>query len=118
MSWSPEGDLKFGVFSKNGKQLNYVGMGSTHTPDTLRAILSGVLNSLAKITSRKTYFRYERVDNVYPDHVSVLHKSGLATPIFLTMGKLWKGQDENWILIMKNNLKSTKKNRNVYFCVS
>ena len=94
MSWSPEGDLKFGVFSKNGKQLNYVGMGSTHTPDTLRAILSGVLNSLAKITSRKTYFRSERVDNVYPDYTNNLHKTGLAPPIVPTMGELRKGQDE------------------------
>ena len=35
MSWSPEGDLKFGVFRKNGKQLNYVGKEITHRPGTL-----------------------------------------------------------------------------------
>ena len=53
MSWSPEGDLQFGVFSKKVQQLKYVGEESTHTPGTLRAIPSGVLNRLAKLTSIK-----------------------------------------------------------------
>ena len=43
-SWSPEGDMKFGIFRKKVNQLKYVRKFSTHTPDTLRAILSGVLN--------------------------------------------------------------------------
>ena len=46
MSWYPEGDLKFGVLRKKRPQLNYVGKGSTHTPDNLRAIPSGFLNHL------------------------------------------------------------------------
>ena len=50
MSWFPEGDLQFGVFRKKGQYLKYVGKESTHTPGTLRAIPSGVLNRLAKIT--------------------------------------------------------------------
>ena len=51
-SLSPEGDLQFGVFRKKWQQLKYVGMGSTHTPGTLRAIPSGFINLLAKISSR------------------------------------------------------------------
>ena len=58
MSWSPEGGLQFFVFRKKGQKLDYVGIGSTHTPGTLRAIPSVVLNRLAKITSRKTSFNY------------------------------------------------------------
>ena len=38
ISWSLEGDLQFGVFSKKGQKLEYVGKESTHTPSTLRAI--------------------------------------------------------------------------------
>ena len=36
----------------------------THTPGTLRTILSGVLNRLAKLTLRRPYFHSERVENV------------------------------------------------------
>ena len=53
MSCAPEGDLQFGVFRKNGQQLKYVGKEITHTPSTLRAIPLGVLNRIAKLTSRK-----------------------------------------------------------------
>ena len=52
MSWSPEGDLQFILFRKRGQKLKYVGKESTHTPGNLRAIFSGVLNRLAKLTSK------------------------------------------------------------------
>ena len=51
MSWSPEGDLQFSVFRKKVQQLKYVGKECTHTPGTLRAIPSVLLNHLAKLTS-------------------------------------------------------------------
>ena len=86
MIWSPEGDLQFGVFRKKGQQLKYVGKESTHTPGTLRAIPSGVLNRLAKLTSRKTSIQAEAVDTIYPDHVNALLKAGLVPPVFPTMG--------------------------------
>ena len=94
MSCSPEGDLNLGVFRKKGRKLNYVGMGRTHKPGNLRAIPSGVINCLGKLTSHKTSFHSERVDNVYPDHSNALCRAGLAPPIFPTMGELWKGQHE------------------------
>ena len=65
ISWSPEGDLQFGVFSKKGQQLKYVGKESTHTPGTLRAIPSGVLNRLAKLTSRNPSIQAEAVENIF-----------------------------------------------------
>ena len=86
MSWSPEGDLQFGVFRKNGQQLKYVGKKSTHKPGTLRAIPSRFLNCLTKITSRKRLIHSEGVDKIYPEHVNVLRKAGLAPPNFPTMG--------------------------------
>ena len=87
MSWSPEGDLQFGVFRKKGQQLKYVGKESTHTPGTLRAIPSGVLNRLAKLTSKKPSIQAEAVDKIYPAHANALRKAGLAPPIFPTMGE-------------------------------
>ena len=71
---------------KAGQQLKYVGKESTHTPGTLRAIPSGVLNRLAKLASRKTSLHSEGVEKVYPDHANALRKAGLATPDFPIMG--------------------------------
>ena len=62
MSWSPEGELQFGVFRKKGQQLKCVGKESTHTPGTLRAIPSGVFNGLAKLASMKPSIRAAAVD--------------------------------------------------------
>ena len=94
MSWSLEGDLEFGVFRKNVQQLKYFGKESTHTPGTLREIPSGVLNRLAKLTSRKPSIHSEGVDKIYPDHANALRKGGLAPPNLLTMGDLWSKQYE------------------------
>ena len=92
--FSPEGDLQFGVFKKKGKQLYYVVQESTHTPCTLRAIPSEVLNCLAKIASGNTPIHSEAVDKIYPNHANVLRKASLAPPTFPRMGDLWRKQDE------------------------
>ena len=94
MKWTPEGELNFSVFRKSVHQLKYVGKESTHTPGTIRAIPSGVLNRPAKLTSQKPYFHSEGVEKVYPDHANALRKAGLAPPDFPKMGDLWKMQDE------------------------
>ena len=84
-SWSPEGDLKFGVFREKGQQLNYFGKEIIHTPGTLHTIPLGVLNLLAKLTSRKPSIHSEAVDKIYPDHVNALCKAGLAPHSFPKM---------------------------------
>ena len=94
MSWSMEGDLQFGVFRKKGQQLKYVGKERTHTPGTLRVIPSGVLNHLAKLTSRKPSIQAKAVDTINPAHANALRKADLAPPVFPTMGELWEKQDE------------------------
>ena len=83
--WSPEGGLKFIVLMNKIQQLKYAGTISTHTPGTLRAILSGVLNRLCKNRLAKTLFNSEGVDKIYPDHANALREAGLAPPIFLIM---------------------------------
>ena len=119
MKWTPEGELDLSVFRKAVQQLKYVGKESTHTPGTLCAIPSGVLNHLAKLTSRKPSLYSEGVDKVYPYHPNALRKAGLAPPDFPTMEDLWKLLDEN--LEIENEKEpniNKKKNRNVYFFVA
>ena len=94
MIWSPEGDLQFSVFSQMGQQLKYVSKESTHKPGTLRAIPLGVLNRLAKLTSRKPSLHSEGVDEIYPDHANILRKASLASPNLPIMGDLLRKQDE------------------------
>ena len=94
LSCPPEGDLQFGVFRKNGQQLKYIGKDINHTPGTLRAIPSGVLNRLAKLTSRKPLSYSQRVDNIYHEHANSFCKAGLASPNLPTMGYLWSNQDQ------------------------
>ena len=88
MSWSPKGDLQFEVFRKKGHKLKYAGKEITHTPSTLFAIPSRVLNRLAKLTSSKPLIHYEGVDKIYPDHANAFRKAGLAPTNFTTMGYL------------------------------
>ena len=94
MSWSPEGDLQFGVFRKKGQKLKYIGQEITHTPGTLRAIPSGVLNHLDKLTPINPSIYPEAVDKIYPEHANAFRKAGLAPPNLPTMGDLWRKQDE------------------------
>ena len=119
MTWSPEGNLLFGVFRKKGHQLKYVKKASTHTPGTRSMIPSGVLDRIEKLTSQIPSLHSEGVEKVYPDHVNALRKSGLAPPKLPKMGDLWKMQDEK--LDMKNEKEpdiNRRKNRNFYFCVA
>ena len=88
ISWYPEGDLQFRVFSKKGQQLKYVRQESTHTPDTLFVIPSGVLNRIAKLTSRNPPIYSEAVYKIYPDHVNALRKTGLSPPNLPIVGEL------------------------------
>ena len=94
MSWSPEGDLQFGLFSKKVQKLKYVRKESTHTPGNIRGIPSGVLNLLAKLTSRKLSINSDGLNKIYPNHVNALCKTGLAPPNFPKMGNLWSKQAE------------------------
>ena len=118
-SWSPEGDLQFSVFRKEGQKLMYIGNESTHTPVTLRVIPSGVMNRLDKITSQKPSLHSEGVEKVCHDHANTLREACIAPPNFLTMGDLWKIQ--NYRLDIENEKEPDiykKKNRNVYFCAA
>ena len=97
--------------------MKYVGKERTHKPGTLRAIPSGVLNRLTKLTSRKPSIQAEELDMIYLAHTNTLRKAGLAPPVFPTMVELWEKQDEK-VEKNKEQYVSVKKNMNVYFCVA
>ena len=99
------------------QQLKYVGKESTHTPGTLRAIPSRVLNSMAELTSRNPSIHAGAVDNIYPAHVNALRKADLAPLVFPTMRDLWRNQNEK-VEIEKEQDVSVKQNINFYFCVA
>ena len=116
MSWSLERYLQLSVFRKRGHQLKYVSREITHTPGTLCAIPSELLNRLAKLTSQKPSLHNEGVYKIYPDHSNALRKAGLAHYNYPKMGDLWSKQDEN-VDMEKEPDVNKKENRNVYFCV-
>ena len=74
------------ILQKKGQQLKYIDKYSTHTPGMLRAMLSGVLQQLAKLTSRTPEAASEQVDAVYLNHVNALCKEGLTPSIFPILG--------------------------------
>ena len=101
------------MFRERGQQLKYVRKDSTHTTSTLRAILLGVLNRLAKLTSRKPLIHSEGEDNIYPNHANALCKAGLANPNFPKMGGLWRNQDEK---VDTKKEPDISKKKNIYVC--
>ena len=61
----------------------------------------------------------EGVEKIYPNHANALRKTGLAPPIFPTMGELWKNKYENMdIENEKEPDVNRNKNRNVYLCIA
>ena len=52
MYWDDNEDLKFQVHLKPNKKIKYLNSDSTHLPSTFKAIPSGVLERLGKITSK------------------------------------------------------------------
>ena len=107
--WYPKGDLQFSVFRKKEQKIKCVLMGSTHTLGTIRLILSGVLNRLSKLTSRKTSFGYGGFDKIYPLHANALHKTGLAPHIFQKWESYRTIRSRIWILRKKKNPMSKKR---------
>ena len=108
MSWSPERDMKFGVFKNKGKKLNVVGKRSTHTPSNIRRVISCILNRLEKLTPRKPNFQSKRADSAYPNNANALYETNLAPSVIPKIGELWEGQDEKRTLTKKMTLVSTK----------
>ena len=75
--------------------MKWVGKDSTRTPSNHHAIPSGILQCLAKFTSRTPKADFERVYNMHLYHSNALCNMVFSYSIFITMGELQKEFDMN-----------------------
>ena len=85
--WSG-GDLLFQVHMKPNQQVKYLNQGSAHRKDVFKAIPSGVMGRLAKLTSRTEENGDVRMDVLYPEHATDLSMSDLAPSLYPTLREL------------------------------
>jgi hypothetical protein len=117
MSWSAEGDLRFGVYLKPGQQLKYLNSDSSHPPHCFKAITKGVFGRLASLTSLTDESRYKSIKDLYPLHHKALESAGLAPEYVPTLQEvldLNKGKEKRK---EEKNERDKQRNRSVYFCI-
>ena len=109
----------FGIFREKGQQFKYVGNNRTHTPGTLWAILSVVVNRIEKLTSQTPESESQSIYSIYSNNENALHGAGLATPISPTAGYLWNDLDKKQKDSDTYNDPDMGKNKtiNMYFCI-
>ena len=73
--------------------LEYLNKESTHTKATFEAIPNGVLNILAKITSRTEENAKMSIKERCPDHDNSLARVGIGMKNFPTLKELWENAD-------------------------
>ena len=97
------------MFSKKGHQLKYAGNDSNHTPSNLRAIPSGVMNRLAKLTSQKPSIHYEGVEKYTPT-TRTLSARQASHPLISQQWDIYGViMMRSWILKTNKNLTSIKR---------
>jgi hypothetical protein len=117
MSWSEEGDLRFGVYLKPGQQLKYLNNVSSHPPHCFKAITKGVFGRLASLTSLTDESRYKSIKDLYPRHFEALNLAGLSpkyVPTLQEVLELNKGKDKRK---EEKQERDKQRNRSVYFCI-
>ena len=73
---------------KPNQKLKYLNADSTHLPSTFRAIPSGVLNRLSKLTSKIKLLGDVTIDTIYPHHAKALQTAGIAPKTFPTFKEI------------------------------
>ena len=86
--WNNAKELKFQVHRKPNQKLKYLNSNSTHFPSTFKAIPSGVLKRLGKLTSKNKKLENTKIDKIYPLHCQALKTAGLAPKEFPTFIQL------------------------------
>lgn len=112
MYWSGRGGLRFRVHLKPNQQLLYLNRGSSHTSPCYRAIKSGVLGRLAKLTSATAANLGRPMHQLYPEHTKALQQAGLSGPVLPTMKQvLDRSRSTN------RNRRKSASSRSVFFCI-
>ena len=92
--WDDSGRLEFKFHQKKNQLLKYLNKEITQKEATFKAISNGVLNRLAKITSRTEENAKISLKKNYPDHANALARAGLGLKNFPTLKELWDNVDE------------------------
>ena len=77
MYWGDNKVLKYKVHVKKNQQLKYLNKGSSHTPGCCKAIPSGVIKRLTKLTTVDNENADKVLAEIYPVHFDALTKANL-----------------------------------------
>jgi hypothetical protein len=114
MYWSSRGQLLFCVHLKPNQQLLYLNRGSSHTSSYCRAIESGVLGRLAKLTSATAANLGCPMHQLYPEHAKALQHAGLSGSRLLTLKQVLDSRSGT---PRQSCSQSRKKSRTVFLCL-
>jgi hypothetical protein len=112
MFWSTKGSLHFRVHLKPNQQLKYLNNGSAHTKACLKAILAGVCNRLAKLTTINEENHNLPLNKLYPQHFKALSNANLLFEEPPTLTKELERIKLEDILKQENNNKKNVSDRN------
>jgi hypothetical protein len=114
MYWSGRGRLRFRVHLKPNQQLLYLNRGSSHTSSCYRAIESGVLGRLAKLTSTTAANLGRPMHQLYPEHAKALQRAGWSSSRLPTLRQVLDCRSGSQ---GRSRSRSALKSRAVFFCL-
>ena len=85
MYWDSTGTLRFRVHLKDNQQLKYLTAGSSHPAHVFKAVRTGVLGRLARLTSATPTALTTPLDELYPEHAAALSAAGIVNDQFPTL---------------------------------
>ena len=88
MTWTEEGELQFGVYTKPNQELKNLNSKSNHPPHCFSAITKGVYRHLASLTSLTNKSKYLSIKDIYPRHHQALDSAGLLPKYIPTLQEL------------------------------
>jgi hypothetical protein len=107
-------ELRFRVHLKPNQQLFYLNRGSSHTSSCYRAIESGVLVRLAKLTSATAANLGRPMHQLYPEHAEALQRAGLSSSRLPTLRQVFDCRSGSQ---GRSRSRSATKSRAAFFCL-
>ena len=114
MSLSKKNKLLFGVHLKENQALKYLNTDSQHTRATFKAILSGVIKRLSKLTNITEENENLTIDKICPKHAKALTKEKLISD-FPTLGDLKRSLEAEKSNTNQPKDKEKERSRQTYF---
>jgi hypothetical protein len=92
----------------------YLNRGSSHTSPCYRAIESGVLGRLAKLTTATAAILGRPMHQLYPEHAKALQRAGLSSSCLPTLRQVLDCRSGSQ---GRSRSRSATKSRAVFFCL-